>query len=96
VAEGWRKLKRWRTDTSALQGAEPWRAVLWAPLDVARRLTVPSMTPDGRAWDRWCVYCPPPLAQQFMVTRFAASPPTDNCPQPKEAQPNHCLSLTSD
>jgi hypothetical protein len=22
-----------------------------------------------------------------MVTRFAASPPTDNCPQPKEAQP---------
>jgi hypothetical protein len=22
-----------------------------------------------------------------MVTRFATSPPTDNCPQPKEAQP---------
>jgi hypothetical protein len=28
-----------------------------------------------------------------MVTRFATSPPTYNCPQPKEA--HHCLSLTS-
>jgi hypothetical protein len=24
---------------------------------------------------------------RLLVTRFATSPPTDNCPQPKEAQP---------
>jgi hypothetical protein len=30
---------------------------------------------------------PKPPPQQLMVTRFAASLPTDICPQPKEAQP---------
>jgi hypothetical protein len=31
---------------------------------------------------------PPCLNPSFtLVTRFATSPPTDNCPQPKEAQP---------
>jgi hypothetical protein len=29
----------------------------------------------------------PSLKPTVMVTRFATSPPTDNCPQPKEAQP---------
>jgi hypothetical protein len=31
----------------------------------------------------------------IMVTQFAASPPTDNCPQPKEAQPLSQLDIRS-
>jgi len=67
MAEAGGKLAGWAADTMALQGAERWRAVLWAPADVARRLTVPSMAVEAEGWDRWWAVTAAPCAPLFLL-----------------------------